>query len=75
LIAHGHRHGDILDYTLGQFYAYVRHAMRRDSDLQLAQRAQVLAPFYAARGGSVKPLLDALDHATHPAPPNPTRRK
>jgi len=40
LIAHGHSHAEILDYTLNQFEAYVQAAERRDRS---ALRSQLLA--------------------------------
>ena len=72
LIAHGHRHGDILEYTLGQFDAYARLAARRDRQ---ALRMQLLAPWLALQGRDpLRRALAALDDDPPGPAPHTSRR-
>jgi hypothetical protein len=75
LIAHGHRHADILGYTLAQFDAYAQRAARRERE---SLRMQLLAPALARDRKALMRALAALDDDTparrHPPhTPKPTR--
>lgn len=75
LIAHGHRHADILGYTLAQFDAYAQRAARRERE---TLRMQLLAPALARDRKALIRALATLDDDTparrHPAhTPKPSR--
>lgn len=57
-MAHGHRHQDLLGYTLLQFRRYLELALRRERRLW---REQILAANWGFGGGdTLKKVLTAL---------------